>query len=103
MKKQTLTMLCVALAGLIFIPAVFFNRPVLALAGAFFDWLPLPTGWMATGRPINRTFLKLHVVFTLAAYAIFAAWLITGTGTVGFAFFEVWWTAVVFGVLMNYG
>ena len=102
MKKQTLTMLCVALAGLIFIPAVFFNRPIFALAGAFFDWLPLPTGWMKAGREINGTFLKLHVAVTLAAYAVFAAWLFTGSAGVGFAFLEVWWVAVVFGVLMGY-
>ncbi len=102
MKKQTLTMLCVALAGLIFIPAVFFNRPLFALAGAFFDWLPLPTGWMKAEREINRTFLKLHVGTTLLAYAVFVAWLVTGTATVGFAFLEIWWVAVIFGVLMGY-
>gem|GEM_PF-5763383 len=37
MNKQKLTMLCVALAGLIFIPSVFFNKPLFALIGAFFD------------------------------------------------------------------
>lgn len=102
MKKQMLTMLCVALAGLIFIPTVFFNQPLSALAGAFFDWLPLPTGWMKSGGEINRTFLKLHVAVTLVAYAIFVGWLVTGTATVGFAFLEVWWVAVIFGVLMGY-
>ncbi|WP_157065504.1 hypothetical protein [Thermococcus celericrescens] len=35
-----------------------------ALAGAFFDWLPLPTGWMKAGGEINKTFLKLHVAVT---------------------------------------
>ncbi|NJE41783.1 hypothetical protein [Thermococcus sp. GR6] len=102
MKNQQFTMLCVALAGLIFIPTVFFNQPLFALIGAFFDWLPLPTGWMKSDRKVNRTFLKLHVAVTLMAYAIFVAWLATGTATVGFAFFEVWWVAVIFGVLMNY-
>lgn len=103
MRKKSLTMLCVALAGSLFIPAVFFNRPIFALAGgAFFDWLPLPTGWMKAGREIDRTFLMLHVAVTFLAYAIFVAWLIAGTATLGFAFLEVWWVAVVFGVMMGY-
>ncbi len=94
-------MLCVGIAGLIFIPSVFFNRPILALIGAFFDWLPLPTGWMKGSGAINETFQKLHVAATLAAYAVFVLWLITGTGNIGFAFLEIWWMAVIFGVLMN--
>jgi len=102
MNKQKLTMLCAALAGLIFIPTVFFNKPLFALIGAFFDWLPLPTGWMKAEKEINRTFLKLHVAVTLMAYAIFVVWLIKGIATVGIAFLEIWWLAVVFGVLMNY-
>ena len=102
MNKQKLTMLCVALAGLIFIPSVFFNKPLFALIGAFFDWLPLPTGWMKAEKEINRTFLKLHVVATLIAYVIFVVWLIKGAAIIGFAFLEIWWLAVAFGVLMNY-
>ena len=101
MKKERLTMLCVAIAGLIFIPTVFFNVPIFALVGAFFDWLPLPTGWMKAEREIHQGFLRLHVIVTLLAYAIFAAWLITRTATIGFAFLEVWWVAVIFGVLMR--
>ena len=102
MNKQKLTMLCVTLAGLIFIPSVFFNKPLFALIGAFFDWLPLPAGWMKAGKDINRTFLKLHVVVTLIAYVIFVAWLIKGAATIGFTFLEIWWLAVIFGILMNY-
>ncbi|GAB6101378.1 hypothetical protein JCM16138_06010 [Thermococcus atlanticus] len=101
MKKQLMTILCVGIAGLIFIPSVFFNRPFLALIGAFFDWLPLPTGWMKGGGEINETFQKLHVVATLAAYAVFVAWLIKGTASIGPIFLEVWWVAVIFGILMN--
>ncbi|WP_293257886.1 hypothetical protein [Palaeococcus sp. (in: euryarchaeotes)] len=41
------------------------------------------------------------MIVTLLAYAIFAAWLITRTATIGFAFLEVWWVAVIFGVLMR--
>lgn len=93
-------MLCVALAGLIFIPSVFFNVPLFALAGAFFDWLPLPTGWMRFGSGLNRTMFRLHVATTLTAYAIFVVWLATGAATAGVAFLEIWWMAVIFGVLM---
>ncbi len=101
MKGYMLTKICVAIAGLVFIPTVVFNEPYLALVGAFFDWLPLPTGWMKSSRKINRTFLKLHIVVTLVAYATFVAWLVTGLHVVGFSFLEVWWVAVVFGMLMG--
>ncbi len=102
MKKRIATLLCVAIAGLIFIPTVFFNRPLFALFGAFFDWLPLPTGWMKAQGGTNRTFMKLHLIITLVAYAVFAAWLVSGSATAGFAFLEIWWMAVIFGVLMGY-
>ena len=62
-----------------------------------------PTEWLDEVRkPVNRVFLRLHVAVTLIAYAIFVGWLVTGTATVGFAFLEVWWVAVIFGVLMGY-
>ncbi len=102
MKKQQITMFCVMLAGLIFIPTVFFNKPLLALTGAFFDWLPLPTGWMKAGKDINRKFLKLHIIATAIAYIVFIAWIIERNATTGFIFLEIWWTAVIFGALMNY-
>ncbi|GEM_PF-4806032 len=66
------------------------------------QWLPLPTGWMKAEKEINRIFLKLHVVVTLIAYVIFVVWLIKGAAIIGFAFLEIWWLAVAFGVLMNY-
>lgn len=101
MKKRFITTLCVAIAGLIFIPAVFLNKPLVALIGAFFDWLPLPAGWMKTEKESNQLFLRLHIIATVTAYLMFVAWIIKGIATLGLAFLEIWWMAVIFGVLMN--
>jgi len=101
MDKRKITMLCVAIAGLIFVPTVYFNYPLFALIGAFFDWLPLPTGWMRFGGKINKKYLYLHISTTLIAYVFFIAWLVLGLGLLGFIFLEIWWVAVVFGVLMT--
>jgi len=101
MISRAKTMTCVAIAGLVFISTVMFNRPYLALVGAFFDWLPLPTGWMKSTGKVNRLFLKLHVVITSIAYGIFIAWLVTGDRIVALVFLEVWWVAVVVGTFIG--
>lgn len=100
-KNQILTLGCVTIAGLIFIPSVIFSTPLFALIGAFFDWLPLFTGWMKTGRIINRLLLILHIVITIVAYVFFVIWIfMKGNKFVGFTFLEIWWIAVILGVLM---
>ena len=101
-KKQFLTMGCVMIAGLIFIPSVLFNMPYIALIGAFFDWLPLPTGWMKSGGKINKTLLLIHIVVTLAAYLFYVVWLFNPhTFIFRFIFLEIWWLAVMAGVFMT--
>ena len=100
-KNQMLTMGCVALAGLIFIPSVIFSVPLYALIGAFFDWLPLFTGWMKTGGLVSKTLLIFHTVVTIIAYTFFVVWIVTkGNRLMGFIFLEIWWIAVILGVLM---
>ncbi len=100
-KNQIITMVCVMIAGLIFIPTVIFSTPLFALIGAFFDWLPLFTGWMKTGGLLNKTLLILHTVITIVAYVFFVIWIFTGGNRLmGFTFLEIWWIAVVFGVFM---
>ena len=96
-------MLCVGLAGLIFIYAVVFNAPILLLVGAIFDWLPLPTGWMKLpkGTKKNKTALMWHIVLTLIAYAIGIYWIFAGTQILGFAFLEIWWLAVIVGTFIS--
>ncbi len=100
-KNQFLTMMCVMIAGLIFIPSVIFSTPFIALIGAFFDWLPLLTGWMKTGGAVSKLLLVLHTVITLVAYGFFIAWIVMkGNHLIGFIFLEIWWVAVIAGVLM---
>ena len=79
------------------------------MLGAFFDWLPLPTGWMrvSSGRRDRRLILT-HATITLAAYCLASLWIIFSltSSPVGFsevlrlAFIEVWWLAVMVGVTL---
>ncbi len=101
MKNRTKTLLCVALAGLFFIPAVVFNIWYLAIIAAFFDWLPLPTGWMKFGERKNTAAIALHVIFTLAAYSFLVLWLIFSLPASNFLFLELWWIAVIAGIFIT--
>ncbi len=103
MRNRDKTMLCVALAGLIFIPSVIWNVRWPILIGAFFDWLPLPTGWMkfeGEKGPSAGKWVAVHVVLTLAAYLFAILWFFRLWDTVlaRFLFLEIWWLAVMAGV-----
>lgn len=92
------TLLCVSIAGLLFMAAVFFDRRLLFIPAAVFDWLPLPTGWMKVPG-VSRRDALLHVAATLAAYFFGVAWLLTGRMLLSFIFIETWWIAVMLGQL----
>ncbi len=103
------TLICVTVAGVLFMPAVLYNIPLLVLPGAFFDWLPLPTGWMrVSGGGRDRRLALTHAAITLVAYCLASLWIIFSLTSVpvGFsqvlrlAFIEVWWLAVMVGVTL---
>ncbi len=100
MDNKVKTMICVLIAGLLFIMAVGYDIPYLVLIGAFFDWLPLPTGWMRFGGGTRKQMIKVHAVVTLIAYAFAAAWLL-GAEWSRVPFLEVWWVAVIAGVAIT--
>lgn len=98
MSLKTKTLLCVAIAGLSFIPAVLFNFKYLLILGAFFDWLPLMTKWMKFGGGnLSKSGLFTHVVLTLVAYVFLVAWAFTSWKINAFLFLEIWWLAVMSG------
>lgn len=101
MDNRMRTMLCVALAGLFFIPAIIFNIWYLAIIAAFFDWLPLPTGWMKIEGRKNKNAIILHIVLTLIAYAFLIIWLLLSYDSSRFLFLETWWLAVMAGVFVS--
>ena len=102
MTNRTKTLLCVAVAGLLFIPAVLFNIWYLVIVGAFFDWLPLTTGWMRfePDKPKRKDLITAHVIVTLIAYLFAVLWVITFVTAFKFFFIEIWWLAVILGVLV---
>jgi len=96
MDKKKLTLICVGIAGLIFLPAVILNKPWYGLAAAFFDWLPLFTGWMHFTK--THKIPILHIVLTVIAYIFFVAWLfVPHSDFARFAFIMIWFLAVVSG------
>ncbi len=101
------TLVCVAIAGALFITAVFYGVKWLFVVAAFFDWLPLPTGWMRIGGSVStgsagvRRATLLHGVVTGVAYAIGATWLFidsVGILHLGYLFLLLWFQAVMLGV-----
>ncbi len=105
-SNMSKTLLCVAIAGVFFITAVIYNIKFLFLIAAFFDWLPLPTGWMKIGsndQRIRRAGI-FHGVVTLIAYFIGVLWLIlTSIGPLylGYLFLELWFIAVIAGAYVT--
>jgi hypothetical protein len=96
MSKKRLTLLCVAIAGLIFIPSVIFNKPLYGIVAAFFDWLPLFTGWMRFTESHKPP--VAHIILTVVAYILFIAWLIMPhLNFARVSFLMVWFLAVVDG------
>ncbi|MGB9695097.1 MAG: hypothetical protein ACP5SB_02325 [Caldisericaceae bacterium] len=96
MSKKRLTLACVAIAGLIFIPSVIFDKPLYGLIAAFFDWLPLFTGWMRYTDSHKPP--VAHIILTVAAYLLFIGWLsVPALHFARTAFLMVWFLAVVVG------
>ena len=108
MKKRYLTIGCVTIAGIFFILAVIFNKPILGVLAAFFDWLPLPTGWMKSDNGKKSKdyglWVIIHAIVTIIAYSVFVVWLF---GIISFAYLNllfllIWWLAVMAGVVLTF-
>ncbi len=100
MNLKTKTLFSVAIAGLLFIPAIVFDIKYLIFFGAFFDWLPVFTKWMKfnKGLKINKLGLILHITLTLMAYSFAVAWFFNPNGSlIKFLFLEIWFAAVISG------
>ncbi len=97
------TIICVAVAGALFISAVYYGYKLLFIIAAFFDWLPLPTGWMKIrddGEPVVKKAGILHGVVTIIAYFIGIIWLVIdriGFMDLGYLFLVIWFQAVMLG------
>ncbi len=100
MDKKKLTLICVAIAGLIFLPAVVLNKPLCGLIAAFFDWLPLFTGWMRFSE--THEVPVLHITLTTIAYIFFVVWLfVPHSNFARLAFVMIWFLAVLSGKYIN--
>lgn len=60
---------CLAIAGMIIIPSFIFNKPIIALIGVAFDFLPLFFGW------VKKLFSFEYSVVVIITYIFFIIWL----------------------------
>ena len=60
---------CSVIAGMIIIPSVTFNKPIIALIGVAFDFLPLIFGW------IKKSFSYESFIVIIVTYIFFIIWL----------------------------
>ncbi len=99
--RITRVLVCVAVAGVLFITGVYYGCRLLFIPGAFFDWLPLPMGWMRLGGGSRtRRAGLVHGIVTIVAYVFGILWFIHagiyGIDT-GLVFLEIWFLAVLLG------
>ncbi len=98
------TIICVAVAGTLFISAVYYDYKFLFIVAAFFDWLPLPTRWMKIRDDSDHLVKKagiLHGVVTIMAYIVGIIWLVIDRIDfidLGYLFLIVWFQAVMLGL-----
>lgn len=97
------TLLCVAIAGALFITAVIYGMKWLFVVAAFFDWLPLLTKWMKIDNlPSSKARRAgiIHGTTTIIAYIIGIMWLFIdymGVINLGYLFLVTWFQAVILG------
>jgi len=112
MVNRVKTLLCVSIAGILFLTAVLFNKPFLFIIGGIIDWLPLPARWMKSEgekKPSLKAIIA-HALITAIAYAFGVTWFVGAI--VKFPvkalflfkalFIETWWVAVMAGVYVTY-
>ncbi len=103
MRNPYKTLVCVWIAGVLFVYSLLHGPRWLFIIAAFFDWLPLPTGWMKiTGRARAPRVKKagiIHGIVTVIAYIFGILWLIgvEPNNIIGVLFLETWFTAVILG------
>jgi len=91
------------IAGVIFIYAVYSNKPLLLIAGAVFDLLPLLLNWInwraivESGNRSIMVLVRLHVTLTIIAYTVGLSWIATSNRILSLVFLELWWIAVILG------
>ena len=106
MSNMTKTLICVAVAGVLFITAVIYGIKYLFFIAAFFDWLPLPTGWMKMSGSNENTRRAgiFHGIITIIAYIVGILWLVftnLGPLNLGYLFLELWFIAVIAGAYVT--
>jgi hypothetical protein len=72
--ERKLTLGCIALAGIIIIPSVLFNKPVIALLGVIIDVLPMIFGWFKKAM-MTMSFPTAYGIIISFTYLLFIIWL----------------------------
>ncbi|NIA11628.1 MAG: hypothetical protein GWP10_18385 [Nitrospiraceae bacterium] len=72
--ERKLTLGCMAFAGLIIIPSILFNKPIIALFGIIIDILPMVFGWFRRAM-MSISFPVAFGIIAIFGYLFFVIWL----------------------------
>ncbi len=93
--EKKLTLLCILIAGIFIIPALVFNKPIIALIGIICDFLPIIFGWMKKAA-ITVSFPVVFGVVIAFTYLFFVIWLFgPRLLTMRILFGEFWFLTVI--------
>ncbi len=94
-SEKKLTLFCILIAGLFIIPSLIFNKPIIALIGVVFDFLPLIFGWLKKAV-ITISFPVAFGVVIAFTYLFFVIWLFgPRILTMRILFGEFWFLTVI--------
>ncbi len=88
--NKKLVLGCLVIAGMIIVPSVIFNKPIIALIGAVFDFLPLIFGW------IRKSFSYESFIMIIITYIFFIIWLFAPRLVFArILFAELWFVTII--------
>ncbi len=92
---KKLTLFAILIAGVFIIPALIFNKPIIALIGVIFDFMPLLFGWVRKAA-ITISFPVAFGVVIAFTYLFFIIWLFgPRILTARILFGEFWFLTVI--------
>ena len=93
--EKKLVLGCMAVAGIIIVPSILFNKPIIALLGVIIDFLPMLFGWFKKAM-ITISFPTAFGIIIALTYLLFIAWLFVPRALVLRTLFaEFWFLSII--------
>lgn len=93
--ERKLVLGCMAIAGIIIVPSILFNKPIIALFGVIIDFLPMLFGWLKKAM-ITISFPTAFGIIIILTYLLFISWLfIPRVIALRTLFAEFWFLSII--------